>query len=344
MCPHFHKIAGKQGRATIQALQDKGVQSIVATSRNPESSSSKKLVDKFDAVKKVLPVNLNDPESVIKAVQDSNATRIWFTTDWYSIPSPKTREKEFLTGKAVIDAILAVLDDKTTVIDHVVYSSVGDANNVPETIEHFWSKADVEEYMKKSFESTSTSWAIIRPVAFFDNIDDPGNYNPLSKGSVKFLAKPDCRTKFIATEDIGKGSAALLMDPKKYAGKTIEAAGGAHTGTELAAILTEVSGVPCTYGIALPRWALWLLMADLYHMTEWFESDGYTADIDKFKEVVPDAMDATAWFKAKGQWADGTKFGEEGSSSKDKSVVSKTAMVVVPLVAVAAAYFVAKRK
>lgn len=333
---------GRQGRATIQALQDKGVTSIVATSRNPESSSSKKLMETYEAIQKVLPVNLNDLESVVKAIQGSNASRIWFTTDWYAIPNPKTREKEFLTGKAVVDGILAALDNTdATKIKHVVYSSVGDADNVPETVEHFWSKADVEAYMKQSFSTTQVTWSIIRPVAFFDNLDDPGNYNPLSRGSVKFLAAADCRTKFIATEDIGKGAAALLMDPGRYASKTIEAAGGAHTGHELAAALTQVSGVQCTYKIAVPRFILKWFMTDLYHMTEWFESDGYTADIDAFKKIVPDAMDATAWFASKGRWADGTKFGQE---APHQGALSKVALVVVPLVAVAGAYLVVKRK
>ena len=38
------------------------------------------------------------------------------------------------------------------------------------------------------------------------------------------------------------------------------------------------------------------------------EKDGYSADIDEFKKVVPDAMDAKAWFASKGQWSNGEKF------------------------------------
>ena len=153
-----------------------------------------------------------------------------------------------------------------------------------------------------------TTYAIFRPVAFFDNLDDPGNYNPLVKGYVKGLFKPNVKVQLISTVDIGKGSAALLMDPKTFAGQTLDAAGGEHDGPELAEALTEASGVDCVYKIGLPRCLLWLFMADLYYMTLWIESDGYTADIDAFKKVVPDAMDATAWFKYKGQWSDGEKF------------------------------------
>jgi hypothetical protein len=145
-------------------------------------------------------------------------------------------------------------------------------------------------------------------VAFFDNLDDPKNYNPLTKGKISFFGKSGYAFKLIATEDIGKGSAVLLMEPKDYAGKKIEAAGGEHTGEEFAEVLTEVSGVKCKFKTFPPRFLLWLLMGDLYYMVTWMEKDGYTANIDEFKKIVPDAMDAKAWFTKKGQRANGDKF------------------------------------
>jgi len=88
--------------------------------------------------------------------------------------------------------------------------------------------------------SPTCRWAVLRPVCFLENLDDPTNYNPLTKGKVKFLTKPDVIVKFIATADIGKGSCAMLMNPNKYAGRKIEAASCAHSGTQLAQILSEV--------------------------------------------------------------------------------------------------------
>ncbi|CAB9522025.1 Nucleoside-diphosphate-sugar epimerase family protein [Seminavis robusta] len=289
----------RQGRATIDALKALGATNICATSRDPTSASSKRL-----EVQKVLKADYTDPPSVVAAIKESKATRIWFTTDWYTIKSP-TREKEFLLGKAVIDAITKECSDQ---VEHVVYGSVGDADNCPETVEHFWSKADVEAYLKKELDTSKTTWSIIRPVAFFDNLDDPKNWNALSKGAVKFLGYDNIKYKFVATEDIGKGSAALLFHAKEHAGKTLDAVGGEHTGSELAQALTEASGVPCVYKTALPRFILRLFMNDLYHMTLWMEESGYTANLEEFKKVVPDAMDAKAWFTKKGQWHNGEKF------------------------------------
>ena len=241
----------RQGMATIEALKGKGAKHIYATSRNPEGGASKKLVEDL-GVTKVLKADYNDSESLKAAIVESKATRIWFATDYWSIPKP-TREKEYLLGKAVIDSIVSASDDTNDQVEHIVYSSVGDADNCPTTIEHFWSKADVEKYLAQTLEDKKTTWAVIRPVAFFDNLDDPKNSNPLTKGKLSFFGRKGYKFKLIATEDIGKGSAVLLMEPQTYAGKIIEAAGGEHTGEELAEILSEVSGVKCTFKTFPPR-------------------------------------------------------------------------------------------
>ena len=43
-------------------------------------------------------------------------------------------------------------------------------------------------------------------------------------------------------------------------------------------------------------------------MMTWIEASGYSADVEAFKKVVPDAMDAKAWFESKGHWANGEEF------------------------------------
>jgi uncharacterized protein YbjT (DUF2867 family) len=315
MAPQTYLIfsaTGRQGRSVIKALAAGGGEeaTIVATSRDPKSASSQSLL-RNEHARAVLRADFNDPDSIHSAIVESNATRVWFTTDFMSIPwHRRTRRAEADHGRSVIDAIWRARNENGIPIEHVVYSSVGDADNVPETVHHFRSKADVEEYMSSKFdaESSGITWSVLRPVAFFDNVDDVANYNPLKKGSIKFLTHPDCRVKFISCEDIGKGAATLLTNPMEYAGKIVDAAGGEHSGTELAEELTMASGARCGYSIAVPRFFLWLFMGDLYHMTKWFEDVGYSADIDKFKSIVPDAQDAKAYFEAKGQWADGEKF------------------------------------
>merc|ERR1711963_1018741 len=111
----------------------------------------------------------------------------------------------------------------------------------------FWSKVDIEKYMEKEFAPLRITWSVLRPVAFLDNLDDPRNGNPLKKGRVKMLTKPNCSLKYISCTDIGKGSAVLLTNPTMYSGKKVDAATCEYNGTELAAILSEVSGTKCKY-------------------------------------------------------------------------------------------------
>jgi len=70
-------------------------------------------------------------------------------TDWHSIERA-TRAKEAALGKNVVDAILKA-DNK---LEHVVFSSVGDTDNCPETVIEFWGKApDVEAYICREASS-----------------------------------------------------------------------------------------------------------------------------------------------------------------------------------------------
>ena len=291
---------GQQGGATLDGLLASGVDpsNIYGVTRNPESASSKKKI----ASKGVTAVkgDLTSMESVKEAISVSQADTLWFMTDFGSAGSAQAETQQ---GRNVIDAVVKSGDQ----IKYIVFSSVGDADNVPKKIKHFWSKAAVEEYMAKELESPGVQWAVLRPVAFLDNMDNPAMRNPLVKGRVMGLMKANTSLKHISAVDIGKASAVLLQNPGMYAGKKFEAAGCAHTGTELAEILSKVSGTPCTYKM-VPRWLMWLFMRDMYHMANWFDAGGYSADIDEFKKIVPDAMDASDWFKAKGQWSNGEKF------------------------------------
>jgi len=289
---------GRQGSSVVDALLAKNA-NIVGTSRNPESLRKKRggAID-------VVQADMSDTTSIIKAIDNSKATRVWFNTDSSSVSKP-IRANEAQLGYNVIDAI----KQRSNQVKHVVFNSVAGADSDSHKIEEFWSKADIEAYMAKELTSLQTTWSVLRPVSFMNNLDDPRNGNPLKKGSVKNIVKPTCSLKYISSTDIGKGSAELLANPELYAGQKIDAATCEYTGPELAEALSEASGVKCTYSISVPRIALYLFVHSFYRMVILFEAGG-DADIEvgPFRKIVPDYQDARAWFSAKGQWADGEKF------------------------------------
>ena len=163
--------------------------------------------------------------------------------------------------------------------------------------------------MEKELKGSAITWSVLKPVAFLENLDDKKNGNPLKKGSLKMLTKPDCSLKYIAAADIGKGSAELLMNPQMYKYQKVDAATCEYTGPELAQILSEVSGTKCKYSISVPRFVLRMFVNNLYHLVTWFETEGYEkTDIEAFRRMVPDYQDAKDWFAAKGEWNNGEKF------------------------------------
>ena len=101
-------------------------------------------------------------------------------------------------------------------------------------------------------------------VAFFENFDDPQNWNPLTQGKVKFLSAAP--TMFVSTFDVGKAVAAFLSDKAAWNGKTLSCASWKGTVTEVAAALEAVSGVKTTGSLAMPTFFRWLFLYDLDQM------------------------------------------------------------------------------
>mmetsp|Transcript_14704 Transcript_14704/g.30399 ORF Transcript_14704/g.30399 Transcript_14704/m.30399 type:complete len:305 (-) Transcript_14704:124-1038(-) len=302
MLPEIYLVlsaTGRQGSAVVDALVANNA-NVFGSSRNPESLRKIR-----GGTIKVVHADMNDTASIIRALDKSKATRVWFTTDWYSISKP-TRAKEAQLGYNVIDAI----KQRSNQVQHVVFNSgcgVGIATGP--RMGEFQSKGDVELYMAKELSSVQITWSVLRPVAFMENLDDEKNGNSLKKGSVKMLTKPGYSVNYISCTDIGKGSAVLLLNPELYAGRKIDAATGSYTGPELAKALSKASGVACKYSMSVPRFVLYLFVGDLYKLVTWIEGGGYDdVEIEPFRKIVPDYQDAQAWFAAKGQWANGELF------------------------------------
>ena len=160
----------------------------------------------------------------------------------------------------------------------------------------------VEEHLKAS----GLRHSILRPVAFFENFDDAANYNPLKRGSLKFLTMDPCF--LVGTYDVGKAAAAMLSDKEKWNGKTLTCTSWKGSLKEAAAALEAVSGTKTVGSLAMPKFARSCFLSDLDAMCVFFE-DGYPGtqcSVEAFKAVVPDALDAEGWFRYYGHFADGT--------------------------------------
>ena len=270
---------GKMGKNVCRALVDNGFE-VYGTTRN-----------KLGGVgKNVIPVicDYTKREDLDIALKTTGCKKVFIITDFF-LAAKKSVKREIEQGKIMVDAC------KAAGCEHVIYSSVGDADKIQsDKVKHLLAKPVVENYL---LESGIKYVTIARPFAFFENLDDPANWNPLKPGKVKFLT--EASTKFISTYDVGCAVAVFLKEPETWNNKKVEMTSWEGTLADVAKARENVTGMPTKPELAMPLFFRWLFLNDLHHMCLYFEKGypGTNADIEAFKKIVPKAFDAVGWFR-----------------------------------------------
>ena len=276
---------GKVGRNVCRALKAAGF-SVFGTTRSSRSDLAS-----FG----VTPVvcNYTVRSDLDKAFAQSGAKKVFVITDYFGA-AKKSADTEFEQGKAAIDAA------KLAGADHLVFMSVADAEYFDEHVTHLKAKVALEAYL----QTANVPYSILRPCAFFENLDDTTNFNPLKKGVVKFLSLQTC--KYCATYDIGKAAAIMFKHPDTWLGHTLDVIGWQGDLAQVAEALAKVSGVPVKAKLAMPIFLRKWFLKDLHHMFLYYEvQKGPKGTPEAFKKVVPDAMSAEDWFRFHGKYANG---------------------------------------
>jgi len=278
---------GKVGRNVCRALKEAGFE-VYGTTRSSRNTL---------AAQGVKPVvcNYTLRADLDRAFAQSGAKKVFVITDYFGA-AKKSAEREFKQGRDAIDAA------KAANVDHLVFMSVADAEFFDEHVKHLHAKVNLEKYLRDS----GVPYSILRPCAFFENLDDPANWNPLKKGVVKFLSLQDC--KYCATYDIGRAAAIQLRNSQQWLGKSLDVIGWQGDLTAVAAALSKVSGVHVKARLAMPLFLRRLLLKDIHHMFLYYEvQKGPRGTPAQFKKVLPDAMSAEDWFRFHGHYANGDR-------------------------------------
>jgi len=153
---------GKQGGALIEALLANKSHpfTIYAVTRNQSSASAKSLAAKPNV--HVIQGDFTDSAAIFKQVK----------SPWglFSVTTPMGRggaTKEEAQGKAITAAALEAG------VQHIVFTSVNRGANSdtdPTYVPHFISKKNVEDDIKEKSKSRGTTWTMLRPVAFYENL------------------------------------------------------------------------------------------------------------------------------------------------------------------------------
>ena len=192
-------------------------------------------------------------------------------------------EAEERQARAVADAAVRAG------VRHFVYSSVGGADR-DTRVPHFESKHRTEQYLATLDLPTT----VLRPVMFHDILLDIAP-RPAGDGLVLAMwLDPHVPVQLIATADIGVFAADAFEDADAWLGRTVEIAGDCLTGPQMAAAFEAACGIPTRYQ-QLPIEPLRNARPDLANMFDWFERDGYRADLDELRRTRPGLITLQSW-------------------------------------------------
>lgn len=249
-------VTGQQGGSVARALAGKGF-TLRGMTRKPESDAAKAAAAKGVEIVKG---DLDDAES-LKAALDG-AWGVYAVQNTWEAGVEKEEEQ----GKRI--ATVA----RQAGVQHYVYASVGSAHRKT-GIPHFDNKARVEATVRGL---GFPSHAILRPVFFMENLVSPWF---LHGDKLVTAMNPATVLQMIAVRDIGEYGARLFIDAGKYRGREVDVAGDAATMPQAAEAIGKGIGKPIEF-VQIPIDEVRKNSEDFALMLEWFEREGYDADIE----------------------------------------------------------------
>lgn len=257
---------GQQGGSVVQALLARGHR-VRGLTRNTTSASAQALAAQGV---EVVAGDFTDADSLLRAATGVD-TIFAMTT-----PFEQGVDVETAQGLAITEAA------RQAGVGHLVYSSVANAD-LNTGIPHFDSKYAVEE----AIVASGVPYTIIAPVYFMDNLMGPWTLPGVLEGKLAQAMPGDRNLQQIAVADIGAFAAAVIERRESVFGKRFDIAGDELTNEEVVALVTKASGLDVSYE-GFPPAYLREQSEDLAIMYEWFDTVGYSADIEGLRRDFPE--------------------------------------------------------
>lgn len=265
---------GRQGGAVVRELLRRG-RIVHALVRDPQTRAARMLAD---AGAVLVRGDMDDEASLRAAMKGIHGV---FSVQTFRTPGGVTTEER--QGKAVADAAAQAG------VAHLVYTSVGGAER-SSGIPHFDSKWNIEQYIQK----LGLPATMVRPTMFYDVFHDIGPRLLNGRLVLGLWLRPEVRVQLIATSDIGAFAADSFDDPATWLGRQVEIAGDELTGPQMAEAFERVSGIPTRYE-PQPIEQLRAVREDLAAMFDWFDREGYRADLPGLRRIRPDLINLETW-------------------------------------------------
>lgn len=265
---------GRQGGAVARELLRRG-RVVHALVRDPDARGAQALAE---AGAVLVRGDMNDESSLRAAMEGIHGV---FSVQTFRTPGGVDAEER--QGKAVADAAAEAG------VAHLVYSSVGGAER-SSGVPHFGSKWNIEQHIQK----LGLPATVLRPTMFHDVFLDMGPRLVDGQLVLGLWLRPEVSVQLIATVDIGGFAAEAFDNPDSWLGQQVEIASDELTGPQMAEAFENVSGIPTRYE-EQPIEPLRAVREDLARMFDWFERDGYHADLPELRRIRPNLTTLETW-------------------------------------------------
>ncbi|KAK1838559.1 NmrA-like family protein, partial [Colletotrichum chrysophilum] len=196
-------------------------------------------------------------------------------------------------------------------VPHIVFTSVergGDETSWenPTDVPHFAAKHRVELHLRDTAAGTGTRWTVLRPSGFMDQYLPGAGAMGAVMGGLWATMPRDRKLQLVSARDIGVFAARALMEgPDGWGGRAIALAGDEISFAEAEETFEKVVGraMPQTWTVVgrAVRWAV----EDAGRSMDWFEKEGYKADIEKLRELEPGFQTWEMWLRESSGWVKG---------------------------------------
>lgn len=264
---------GNQGGAVAHELLGAGF-AVRALVRDPEKPAAKELES---AGAELVKGDMDDRASLDAAVR--GMAGVFSVQNFWEAGA----EGEMRQGKALADAAA------DAGVEHFVYSSVGGADR-DSGVSHFDSKWQVEQHIG----SLGLRATVLRPVFLMENFTSPIYRGALGNGVLPLAVTPDTEIQMIASRDVGVFARIAFERPGEFIGQALEIAGDVNTAAQAAVTFAEVLGREVNH-LQVPIERLQEMNAEVAEMFEWFQREGYRADLPALREIHPDPTSLKDW-------------------------------------------------
>lgn len=255
---------GRQGGAVARHLLEAGFR-VRALVRDPQTPRARALAERGI---ELVQGDLEDLDSIQRALEGT-----------YGVFSMQNYFQAGYDGEISQGTNLADVA-KTAGIGHFLYSSVGSAYR-DTGVSHFETKWLIEQHIR----SLDLPYTVLRPVFFMHNWE--GMRERIFAGVLEGPLDPSKPLQQLAVDDLGSFAAMAFTDPERWLGREVDLAGDDPTMLEAARTFARVTGREVRY-VQIP-WDQFRQAAgnEIARMYEWFEAEGYEADILALREECP---------------------------------------------------------